>query len=385
MLGLFIVLPLILLLIAIPIIVTTKTINGLTSAKKLNTDLVKKSNTDTNDILILTFGPLLTIFVGNQIFKISDNPWTEVNVNDALHAPIWPDAIPTFVTLILLSLVGYFVLNFIPFKKLPPLVLASCIGLLYLGIALSFTWSIQMFTIITNVTSNSLGLPAYVLMCLMPWNYALICLRVITQTIHSWNQQQHQVTYQKPWRTKLAGFLSKSYHLPVMALLLLLPILGVALMILTLFGQEPAALIKMWINTSDWTLSQKISPPSVTYDEHYLCTVGASGHRKIVKPLRMGVRHGHWIMVNRQLLVANAFEQVLEEKMPKTHRLIRDFYDRYGYPISRHIKKAWQADLIYFLMKPLEWFFLLVLYLVDRHPENRIALQYFIKPNQEVK
>ena len=55
MLGLFIVLPLILLLIAIPIIVTTKTINGLTSAKKLNTDLVKKSNTDTNDILILTF------------------------------------------------------------------------------------------------------------------------------------------------------------------------------------------------------------------------------------------------------------------------------------------------------------------------------------------
>jgi len=99
----------------------------------------------------------------------------------------------------------------------------------------------------------------------------------------------------------------------------------------------------------------------------------------------MGVRHGHRIVVNRQLLVANDFEQVLEEKMPKTHRLIRDFYDCYGYPISRHIKKAWQADLIYFLMKPLEWFFLLVLYLVDRHPENRIALQYFIKSNQEVK
>ena len=33
-------------------------------------------------------------------------------------------------------------------------------------------------------------------------------------------------------------------------------------------------------------------------------------------------------------------------------------------------------DIIYYLMKPLEWLFLLVLYLVDRKPENRIALQY---------
>ncbi|RSJ17853.1 hypothetical protein D8830_05975 [Streptococcus intermedius] len=42
MLGLFIVLPLILLLIATPIIVTTKTINGLTSAKKTKHRFSKK-------------------------------------------------------------------------------------------------------------------------------------------------------------------------------------------------------------------------------------------------------------------------------------------------------------------------------------------------------
>ncbi len=28
------------------------------------------------------------------------------------------------------------------------------------------------------------------------------------------------------------------------------------------------------------------------------------------------------------------------------------------------------------LVKPLEWFFLIVLYLTDEKPENRIALQY---------
>ena len=34
------------------------------------------------------------------------------------------------------------------------------------------------------------------------------------------------------------------------------------------------------------------------------------------------------------------------------------------------------ADLVYFIMKPLEWFFVAVLYLTEIHPEDRIALQY---------
>ena len=40
------------------------------------------------------------------------------------------------------------------------------------------------------------------------------------------------------------------------------------------------------------------------------------------------------------------------------------------------IRKKWVADLIYFLMKPLEWLFLIVLYLTEVHPEDRIVLQY---------
>lgn len=95
------------------------------------------------------------------------------------------------------------------------------------------------------------------------------------------------------------------------------------------------------------------------------------------------VRHGHCIVVNRQLLIANAFEQLLEEKMPRSHRFIRNNYDKYGYPIARHIKNAWQADVIYIFMKPAEWLFLLILYLVDVKPENRIALQYITKPDKK--
>ncbi len=100
------------------------------------------------------------------------------------------------------------------------------------------------------------------------------------------------------------------------------------------------------------------------------------GHKNIVKPLRAGIRHGERITVNRQLLIANAFENVIEERVPKCHKVIRNFYDKYGYPVSKHINTKWSADFVYILMKPLEWFFLFVLYTVDKNPENRIHIQY---------
>ena len=38
-----------------------------------------------------------------------------------------------------------------------------------------------------------------------------------------------------------------------------------------------------------------------------------------------------------------------------------------------------EADITYLIMKPLEWIFLIVLYLFDEKPENRIATQYIGK------
>ena len=163
---------------------------------------------------------------------------------------------------------------------------------------------------------------------------------------------------------------------PVAAFILMWPLLGVIIAILMLFGQKPDAIIRAWTETSDWNLSQRTAPQNLYQDEHYLCTVAAGGHEKIVKPLRLGIRHGHEVIVNRQLCVANAFEQVLEEKIPRVHKVIRGAYDKYGFPVARLIKTKVAADIVYFMMKPVEWIFLIVLYLVDVKPENRIAVQY---------
>nr|AMP56013.1 hypothetical protein [uncultured bacterium] len=57
-------------------------------------------------------------------------------------------------------------------------------------------------------------------------------------------------------------------------------------------------------------------------------------------------------------------------------RGVRGLYDRYGFPVAKLIRSRWVADLVWVLMKPAEWIFLAVIYLTDRHPEDRIAVQY---------
>jgi len=117
--------------------------------------------------------------------------------------------------------------------------------------------------------------------------------------------------------------------------------------------------------------------PPVCQDEHYLCTIAAQGHPWLVRPQRWGRRHGRPILVNRQLAIANAFEDLLQERWPRFGRWVRRTYDRLGLPISRYLRWRWMADICYVAMKPAEWGFLLTLLLLDRTaPEERIARMY---------
>ena len=146
--------------------------------------------------------------------------------------------------------------------------------------------------------------------------------------------------------------------------------------IFIIIGQGADGPVKAFTDTADWTFSKQIPPPPKEHEGHYLCTVAAGGHERVVKPLRYGVRCGEKIIVNRQLCIANAFEDYIMEKFPNFHKLIRSVYDTYGYPVSRHIISPERADAVYILMKPLEWMFLIFLYLFDVKPEERIRRQY---------
>lgn len=314
----------------------------------------------------------LTLFLGSlysivyaAVPKIHwESDWPVQLYNSELHAPIATWTWPTLITILTVASIGYLILRFWKLQQLPPLVAVLAMGALYLGAALCVVWIIQI-------------IKHDYLLCLFPINLILIAAKTVKGVIQDWHRLPHEPPAGK---TKLIlifhNILYKAQHWTWLGFLLALPLLGILIGILTLFGQSPDSIIQAWTETSDWTLSQQVAPQNIHMDMHYLCTVAAGGHKKIVKPLRVGKRHGHRVLINRQLCIANAFEQLLEERIPKAHHVIRSFYDKYGYPIAKHIRSPYTADLIWFLMKPLEWFFLLVLYLFDKNPENRIAVQY---------
>lgn len=268
------------------------------------------------------------------------------------------------------ALIGYIVLTWVPIERLAPLVIVGSIAAMYLGMIECVLWIVQVLT-------DS----KYLMMCLAPFDFILIAVKTIRNKILEWNAKETPESEQAGggWRAWCHRTLARSQNWCVAAFLFMLPLLGILICALVLFGQEPDAAIRAWTESSDWNLSLRVAPQNIYYDEHYLCTVAAGGHKKVVKPLRLGVRHGHQVIVNRQLCIANAFEQILEERTPGLHRRVRHFYDTYGFPVARAIHSPYIADVIYILMKPLEWFFLAVLYLCDVKPENRIAVQYMGK------
>lgn len=159
-------------------------------------------------------------------------------------------------------------------------------------------------------------------------------------------------------------------HVPV--------VLGVYAVVAALVQHDRYGAVAAFTQTCNHTFSkiplEHLAPQG---DCHYLCTVAARGHAWLARPERIGVRRGHPVVVNRQLAVANAFEDLLHERWPRFGAFARRTYDRLGYPISKHIRGPWLADLVLVLMKPAELAFFVFLLLFDRRePEARIDRMY---------
>ncbi|MDJ1501889.1 DUF6688 domain-containing protein [Xanthocytophaga agilis] len=185
------------------------------------------------------------------------------------------------------------------------------------------------------------------------------------------------------WMILSMPLLSK---VPVL-LVLSLPLLVILSAILLLFGQKQDSFIRAFTDTYKHGFSQlDYMCENVTCGGHFLCSVAAKGHPELVKPQRLGVRQNAPILCNRQLLVANAFEELIQEKMPATHRLIRHGYNKVGDVVHKYysiFNNRYVADTIYILMKPLEWLFVTVLYTFDLKPENRIAQRYLSQEHRK--
>lgn len=328
------------------------------------------------DQVAIWYGLILEFLYLEEGKYVTGSDWSVQLKNLEVHTPIFSEAAPTIIFIFTIGIAGYFYLRVRPLKKIPPLMAIISMSAMYL-------WVIEVLVFTVQVFKGDLSGDNLLDLYLLVYPVCIICIvaRTVISKVNEW--QEYEMERAKIQSNPLLNFadkiLSNSKLWPVYAIVFMFPLLGVIIGILLLFGQAPDSVIKAWTETADWTLSLKEAPQNIEYDEHYLCTVAAGGHKKIVKPVRKGIRHGHEVIVNRQLCIANAFEQILEEKTPRFHKLVRGIYDRYGFPVARLIKSKWIADIIYILMKPLEWIFLAVIYMSDVHPENRIATQYMGK------
>ena len=364
--GKLLVILLLLVLLATPLIFTVMNIINLFKKQPIKVRVF--------DIITMTLGVIFSMLF-YSLFDKDFNESIVIGANDIqLHKILASWHTPTILFLGLISIVAFFILEYKQ-NKLSPILSVLCLSTVYIGVGLSVVFIIQ--------TSNHLferyayEIPLSGLYApLFPINFIACSVRLIKKTIKSQTEKTHGNIYENRFMSVLQKTLSNSISWLIIPFLLALPLLGMSILILMVFGQQPDAIIKAFTETSDWTFSQQISPPPEHYHGHYLCTVALKGNKRLVKPTRCGIRHGTKIVVNRQLCVANAFEQVLEERLPRLHRVIRNLYDNHGYHLSKKINTEKQANTIYLFMKPLEWLFLLFLYTVDVNPENRIAKQY---------
>lgn len=337
-------------------------------------ELIKKLEMKIEFITLIIGSIFMFLFFVSGIPNIRYKDWNESIYPFEIHTPIATEMMLSICVFILVAILGYLVLRFVKMNKLSPLVFVLSMSALYIGIIIAMLWICQVVKLdIVNL-----------ILILFPVNIIVIFIKVIKDVVIKWNlEYKDKESSLKDNKLINACYkiLNNSLNWPWLAIIFMVPLLGILIGILVLFGQAPDSAIKAFTETAEWNLSTKIPAQSLEHDGHYLCTVAAGGHKEVVKPIRLGRRGGKYIVVNRQLCIANAFEQIIEEKTPKFHYLIRSFYDKYGYPIAKHINSKYIADFVYFLMKPLEWIFLIVIYLFDNKPENRIAIQYLPKKN----
>lgn len=258
---------------------------------------------------------------------------------------------------------------------LPPLTLTLSLIFILIGIFLNIGVLFQLSNHHTETLSTYNSGDERILLFAPLFSVILGAYFIFKATTYEINEALER-TYTNNILNYLNDFLATKSRSPLWIVLLMFPVFFMVTLLLILFGQDTNSIIKVFTDTATWKLSQQIHPPILDHKGHYLCTVATAGHPKIVKPLRLGKRNGKNIIVNRQLLIANAFEEMIQDLSPRLHRKIRTFYDQYGYNISKKINTSFLSNTTYILMKPLEWIFLICLYLFCDKPEQKINRQY---------
>lgn len=319
-------------------------------------------------ILILAFA-FSMLFHSNPYHRAIDP------IDGECYSPFGDGQLPTVIFYGAAFYIGTFLL-WRRETRLPPLTAVLSAVFVCVGIVLNVLFFIQLLGHDTSSVDTSGGSDDMLFMVFLPLFNIVAGIIVLMRTVFKRVAEAPALSYKNPWLNRLNNLLIRRVSNPQWMLILFLPVLLLSTLILLLFGQEYNSLVKVFTDTTTWTFSQKTHPPILDHQGHYLCTVAAKGSPDIVKPVCLGKRGGRTIIVNRQLQIANAFEEWVHDVHPRAHQFIRRNYDKYGYNLSVKINTPFWSNVTYILMKPWEWLFLIFLYLFCLKPEEKIKNQY---------
>ncbi|HIJ72245.1 MAG TPA: hypothetical protein HPP87_12955 [Planctomycetes bacterium] len=112
--------------------------------------------------------------------------------------------------------------------------------------------------------------------------------------------------------------------------------------------------LPFWAISILWSRKHYLSLPEDPPD-CFVVTAALRGHRCIVGPFAKVNRCSVIRQVNCQLITFWYLEAIWQRHHPKTHKIFRSIYNRLGPYISEQIKTRLEADIVYLMMKPLEW------------------------------
>ena len=227
-------------------------------------NLFKKKKIKENFIDYTTFilGIFLTVFwYIVQDFKDYTEGLRLGGFEIEVHSPIASWSMPTVFGIFAVGLISYILIR----KRklnLPPLAIVCAMS----GTVIC---SIYMVMFIIQISKNFdiIEVPFF---SIFPINYILCSLRAQIEIMKVYKEQNlEQKEYKNKILNKCSKILYDTDNWPILAIILSIPLMALLICILVLFGQRPDEAIKAFLETSDWTLSAKVSPPSVTYDAHY--------------------------------------------------------------------------------------------------------------------
>ena len=198
------------------------------------------------DALVLFFGAIYLYLYLDYYMWIAWEDWNVQLVGAERHSPIYSGSIFTVVVIFIIAFVGYVLLQRKDLTNLPPLIVVLSISAMYLGMIQLIVFTIQL------VGAKKDNYPADYSVILLPICWGVITARTILGKIHQWKEQN--TTNDKILENKILRaadeILRKADLWPVLAILLMFPLLGILIAILVLFGQTPDSVIKAWTETS---------------------------------------------------------------------------------------------------------------------------------------